>query len=270
MSVDAGGGLPVCRPSSPSDPGRWRPAEDGVDSTGDVRVWSDRFVSRSAVCPGVCAVPQEVVSPAPAESMKVPPAAESGDWSLRSDEGLVAAICRGEEDALAELWRRYGGLLTSQALRVLQSAADADDAVAEVFEEVWARSASYHVERARPVAWLLTLVRRRSIDRLRIRKRHRRIEAWLAAERTRRPLESGAAVDGELQRAEMRDVLVRAMERLPEKQRVTVWMAYYRGCSHREIAQQTGCPVGTVKTRLESALRKMREGLCPRGPRGSP
>lgn len=198
------------------------------------------------------------------------PGPGSSGYSQFSDEALVAAICSGEEEALAELWRRYRGLLASQALRVLQSAADADDAVAEVFEEVWARPATYHAERARPVAWLLTLVRRRSIDRLRVRKRHRRTEAWLAAEGARRPPEGEGTVEGELRRAELRDLLARAMERLPEKQRVTVWMAYYRGWSHREIAQQTGCPVGTVKTRLESALRKMREGFLPRGARESP
>jgi RNA polymerase sigma-70 factor (ECF subfamily) len=191
-----------------------------------------------------------------------------GLWSQTSDEALVEAICRGQAAALEELWRRYGALLASQAQRVLQSAADADDAVAEVFEEVWARPATYHVERARPVAWLLTLVRRRSIDRLRVRKRHRRIEVWLAAERPRLPDADGAGQDGELHRAELRDLLARAMHRLPEKQRLTVWLAYYRGCSHREIARETCCPVGTVKTRLESALRKMREGLSPGGRRG--
>jgi RNA polymerase sigma-70 factor (ECF subfamily) len=184
-------------------------------------------------------------------------------FAQTSDEGLVEAICGGNAAALEELWRRYGALLASQALRVLQSSADADDAVAEVFEEVWARPSSYHVERARPVAWLLTLVRRRSIDRLRVRKRHRRVEVWLAAERARAPSCEGGAQDGEWRRAELRDLLARAMHRLPEKQRLTVWLAYYRGCSHREIARETCCPVGTVKTRLESALRKMRDGLSP-------
>jgi RNA polymerase sigma-70 factor (ECF subfamily) len=163
-------------------------------------------------------------------------------------------------------------MLAVQAQRILQSFADTDDVVAEVFEEVWARSSTYRPERARPAAWLVTLVRRRSIDRLRVRKRHRRLEAWLAAERARGPgggeRSAEAGVAGELHRAELRELLARAMERLPEKQRVAVWMAYYRGCSHREIARQTEAPVGTVKTRLESALRKMRGGL-PRG-RGVP
>jgi RNA polymerase sigma-70 factor (ECF subfamily) len=153
-----------------------------------------------------------------------------------SDEQLVLRVQFGDEEALALLRGRYGGLLQSQALRVLRSREEADDAVSEVFIEVWQRASCYHSERARPVAWLVTLVRRRAIDRLRVQQRQRKIELGLSEKQ---------------------------MYLMPDaEQGQAVWMAYCKGFSQKEISRITKAPVGTVKTRLEIGLRKMRQRLA--------
>jgi RNA polymerase sigma-70 factor (ECF subfamily) len=173
----------------------------------------------------------------------------------------------GEGAALEELWRRYAGLLYTQALRVLHNPSEAEDVVVEVFSEAWKRSSTYHPERARPVAWLVTLVRRRAIDHLRERRSHERAEARLALDGEGGP--QGAA-DGDhseemVRLAELRWLLDQALRRLPQNQRETVCMVYFEGLTQKEIAARTKTPLGTVKTRLELGMRKLRDRIrCTR------
>jgi RNA polymerase sigma-70 factor (ECF subfamily) len=178
-----------------------------------------------------------------------------------SDEQLVLRVQFGDGEALALLRARYCGLLQSQALRLLRSPEEADDVVSEVFIEVWQRASCYHREWARAVAWLITLVRRRAIDRLRVRQRQRKIEAGLSQKQLSCAPDGGSPVEEEMRLGEIRAVLESALSRLPEEQGRAVWMAYYKGFSQKEISKITKAPVGTVKTRLEIGLRKMRQRL---------
>ena len=177
------------------------------------------------------------------------------------DELLIERICSGEQSALGELWRRYMGLLFSQILRVLQNSSEAEDVAVEVFLEVWKRAKSYHPDRAKPAAWLVTLARRRAIDRLRERTSYERARNGLALEcAAARTVCAGG--QGESARLEgLRVVLEQAMNGLPLEQRTTVLKVFFEGLSQREISRRTGVPVGTVKTRLELGLRKLRDRL---------
>jgi RNA polymerase sigma-70 factor (ECF subfamily) len=177
-----------------------------------------------------------------------------------SDESVLERLNAGEQRAMAELWGRYAGLLFSQALRVLHNPAEAEDIVAEVFSEVWRRASGYHPERARPVAWLVTLVRRRAIDRYRERRSLERAEERLALE-CGDGRESADGNGEQVRLAELRLVLDQALRRLPERQRETVCLVYFEGLTQREISKRTRTPIGTVKTRLELGLRKMRERI---------
>jgi RNA polymerase sigma-70 factor (ECF subfamily) len=179
-----------------------------------------------------------------------------------SDEQLVLRVQFGDEEALALLRGRYGGLLQSQALRVGRSREEADDAVSEVFIEVWQRASCYHSERARPVAWLVTLVRRRAIDRLRVQQRQRKIELGLSEKQMYLMSDGGSPVEEEMRLGEIRAALESALNKLPAEQGQAVWMAYCKGFSQKEISKITKAPVGTVKTRLEIGLRKMRQRLA--------
>jgi RNA polymerase sigma-70 factor (ECF subfamily) len=177
-----------------------------------------------------------------------------------SDESVLQRLNAGEQRAMGELWGRYAGLLFSQALRVLHNPAEAEDVVVEVFSEVWRRAGGYHPERARPAAWLVTLVRRRAIDRFRERRSHERAEERLALERGGGRA-SNDGIEEQVRLSELRRLLDAALQRLPERQREAVCMVYFEGLTQREISKRTRTPIGTVKTRLELGLRKMRERI---------
>ena len=189
------------------------------------------------------------------------PRKRAGQGGDDSDEQLVLRVQFGDEEALALLRARYHGLLQSQALRLVRSPEEADDVVSEVFIEVWQRASCYHQEWARAVAWLVTLVRRRAIDRLRVRQRQRKVEVGLSQKQVSCTPDGGSPVEEEMRLGEIRAVLESALNRLPEEQGRAVWMAYYKGFSQKEISKITKAPVGTVKTRLEIGLRKMRQRL---------
>jgi len=192
-----------------------------------------------------------------------------GEETADTDESLLARLRNGDEPALGKLWSRYAALLYTQALGVLHNPTEAEDVVAEVFSEVWRRAAGYHPERARPVAWLVTLVRRRSIDRLRERRSYEKAGERLAVESDGCRLYAnsngednyGDGVEEQVHLSEVRALLEQALEYLPERQRETVCMVYFHGLTQKEIATRTSTPLGTVKTRLELGLRKMRERI---------
>jgi len=186
-----------------------------------------------------------------------------------TDESLLVRLQNGEPEALAQLWSRYAGLLYTQALGVLHNPAEAEDVVVEVFSEVWRRAGGYHPERARPVAWLVTLVRRRSIDKLRERRSYEKAGVRMALE-NEGAWASGRAngeeiysegVEDQVYLSELRTLLEQAMSCLPEQQQETVRLVYFHGLTQKEIAARTNTPLGTVKTRLELGLRKMRERI---------
>ena len=184
---------------------------------------------------------------------------ENGDLEAEDDAALVCRLQGGDSKALAELWNRYAALLYSQAARILNNPAETDDVVAEVFEEVWQRGANYRPERARPVAWLLNLVRRRAIDHLRERQSYQG-----AGERMQQEgglYEGRNLVEEQVRLSDLRGIWESALNRLPDEKRRTVWLAYCEGLSQREISKCTDTPLGTVKSRIEMGLRKMREGL---------
>ena len=185
---------------------------------------------------------------------------KEAETEAESDESVLKRLNNGEQRAMGDLWGRYAGLLFSQALRILHNTTEAEDVVVEVFSEVWRRAGGYHPERARPAAWLVTLVRRRAIDRFRERRSHERAEERLALERGR----AGDASDGTAEQVrivELRRLLEQVLARLPERQREAVCLVYFEGLTQREISKKTRTPIGTVKTRLELGLRKMRERI---------
>lgn len=188
------------------------------------------------------------------------------DSAGESDESILKRLNEGEQGAMEELWDRYAGLLFSQALRVLHNPSEAEDVVVEVFSEVWRRAGRYHPERARPAAWLVTLVRRRAIDRLRERRSHERAEERLAME-PNHGAGCGCGLEEHVRLTELRRVLGQALNRLPERQREAVCMVYFEGLTQREISKKTRTPIGTIKTRLELGLRKMRERIRGARPR---
>jgi RNA polymerase sigma factor (sigma-70 family) len=170
-----------------------------------------------------------------------------------SDEELLEAIADGDEAALGTLYDRFGRIAYGVALRVLRDQALAEDAVQEAFLAIWRSADSYRRERAKPSAWLLTLVHRRAVDLVR-REDRRRAEPLGEA-----PEDVAAAVPEEVQLRERRAAVQSALRSLPEDQRQALELAYYGGYTQSELATHLGVPLGTVKSRMFAGLTRLRE-----------
>jgi RNA polymerase sigma-70 factor (ECF subfamily) len=176
-----------------------------------------------------------------------------------SDEALVALVARADEDALAELYDRFGRAAYGLALRIVRDPALAEDAVQEGFLAVWRSSARFVADRAKASTWILTLIHRRAVDLVR-REQPRRAEPLEAA-----PQAAAADTEDEawlrLRRARVQE----ALRKLPDKQRETLELAYFGGFTQSELADRLGEPLGTIKSRMFAGLATLRELLAEDG-----
>lgn len=178
-----------------------------------------------------------------------------------TDEQLMEQIQQRQSEAIGHLHDRYASTLKALIMRVLHNDAESDDMLQEIFLEIWDRAASYDPHKGKALGWIITLTRRRSIDRLRKREAYGRMEERLLQETQRNPSEHIAHVEDDVAHAEMREHLNRVLETLPPAQREVIEYAFYKGMSQREIAAHTGIPLGTIKTRIELAMKKITEAL---------
>ncbi|MDZ7269476.1 MAG: sigma-70 family RNA polymerase sigma factor [candidate division KSB1 bacterium] len=184
--------------------------------------------------------------------------------SGRSDDELLQAMAGREQWALAELYDRYAGVLYTLALRILGGAAPAQDVVQEAFLTAWRKAELYSQKRGSVRTWLIVLCRNLAIDHYRARMRlaSRHVELEAVGERLIEPGQNPADLALALEDGRL---LQQAMERLPAEQREVIELAYFRGLSQSEIAEQTQTPLGTVKTRTRQAMFKLREALQQAG-----
>ena len=174
-----------------------------------------------------------------------------------SDVALLQAIARGDEASLARLYDQYRVILFGLLVRILNSREEAEDVLQEVFLQVWRRAGDYDEQRGKPFTWLVTLTRSRAIDRLRVLSARQRLASAAAQDQ---PAEASDALK-ETVRSEQKDIVRQALAELPEEQRRTLLLAYFEGLTQTEIAAKLNAPLGTVKTRMRSAMTKLRETL---------
>jgi RNA polymerase sigma factor (sigma-70 family) len=178
------------------------------------------------------------------------------DLTYLSDEALVALVARSSEEALAEMYDRFGRVAYGLALRIVRDRALAEDAVQDGFLAVWRSAPRFVPERARASTWILTLVHRRAVDLVR-RQERRRLEPLAEG------FESGAGDSTEeaAWRGFERDRIQEALRRLPDQQREAIELAYYGGFTQSELAERLGEPLGTIKSRMFNGLGRLRELL---------
>ena len=187
------------------------------------------------------------------------PAVEQG---AISDEALMEAIAHGNAAALSTLYDRYASILKALTIRVVHDEAEADDLLQEVFMQVWQQARNYSSDKGKPLGWIVTLTRRRAIDRLRKRQAYCRAKDRFEVTTDRQP-ESWVhnRIEDDIHLEDMRAFLKAKIESLPPFQREAIEMAFFKGMSQREIALATETPLGTIKTRLELGLRKLSESV---------
>jgi RNA polymerase sigma-70 factor (ECF subfamily) len=178
-----------------------------------------------------------------------------------TDHALVEAIARGSTDALADLYDRHAAIVFGVARRIVSRAEDAEEVVQDVFAQIWKQAARYSDGRGTVAGWMVMLARTRAIDRLRAR-RARPDEDRGEAEGAAMSLKSAGA-DPEMVALSGEQVqrVAGALATLPESQRSLLDLAYFEGLSQSEIAARTGTPLGTVKTRMRSAMGILRQKL---------
>lgn len=188
---------------------------------------------------------------------------ESGYVDLE-DAALLVLIAGGDEQALAALYDRHGARAFSLALRILGDPEAAEEVVLDVFWSVWQHAGTFTPERGRFTTWLYAMIRNRAIDQLR-RRRARPLQAPEIEPESREAAAADPAVETLAEREELAQAIREAMATLPESQRRVLELAYFHGWTHREIAEYLGEPLGTVKSRLRLALRKIHDWLTERG-----
>jgi RNA polymerase sigma-70 factor, ECF subfamily len=177
-----------------------------------------------------------------------------------SDEAVVALVARSDEDALGELYDRFGRVAYGLALRVLRDEKLAEDAVQEAFLTAWRNADRFMPERAKASTWLLTFVHRRAVDLVRREDRRRAERLPDGHSAAQESAEDNAWLRFERERVQA------ALKQLPDQQREALELAYYGGFTQSELAERLGQPVGTIKSRMFAGLARLRELLAEPGP----
>jgi RNA polymerase sigma-70 factor (ECF subfamily) len=163
---------------------------------------------------------------------------------------LVARIRAGDQQAMSELYDRYGKVVYAVSLRVLQDAAAAEDVLQDVFLQLWRNPDAFDASRGSLAAWLAVIARHRSIDRLRKRRPEVDIEDCVIA--------GGPDLRDETERALVIEKVRVVLAEMNPEQRKVLELAFFQGLTHTEIAEKTGEPLGTIKTRIRSGLQLLR------------
>ena len=173
----------------------------------------------------------------------------------QNQEPLLPAIAAGEGPAVNRFLERYKGLVWWLA-RQLASESEAEDAVQEIFVELWSNADRYDPAKSSESAFVSMVARRRLIDRRR-RSGRRPAEASLESLDYEMSDRGSAAIEASAEASLARE----AIEQLEEKERKVLALSVFLGLSHSEIAGQTGLPLGTVKTYVRRGLSRVRETL---------
>ena len=185
-------------------------------------------------------------------------------YNQAEDRSLIDGISRRDLDSLDALYSRYGGPVYAIALRMLRDPGASEEVTQDTFFNVWRRANSYRSDRGSVTGWLFSIAHHRAIDELRKRSReYGKLQYGLDLDN--RPSESRSDDPAECAALQFAgNCITEALTTLRPEQREVVVLAYFSGLTHSEISQRLGTPLGTVKTRMRLAMKKLREALAPR------
>ena len=173
---------------------------------------------------------------------------------------LVRRIAGGDQLALHALYQRSHRLVFTSALRITASRETADEVTVDVFYDVWRRAGGYDPENGTVLGWIMNQARSRALDRLRFEQRRKRTDPG----RNDAHDEPSASVDA-VESKQQSEMLLRAVGNLSAGERQAIEAAYFSELTHAEVAMRLNEPLGTVKTRIRSALQKLRQALAGEG-----
>jgi len=165
----------------------------------------------------------------------------------------------GDEAALSTLYDRYSTMLFGMLMRILRDQQAAEEVLQDMFLQLWRNAAQFDAKRGSLPAWLMVIGRNRAISRLRGRRDREVLEEEEGDYAN--TFASGQNIEDEAVRAELARNISAALEQLPAEQKQAVELAYFEGMTQSEIANRTGTPLGTVKTRVRTAMQTLRQIL---------
>jgi RNA polymerase sigma-70 factor (ECF subfamily) len=171
---------------------------------------------------------------------------------------LLKKIGEGDRESFAEFYEKFGGVIYSTALRVLNDHRDAEDVAQEVFVMIWEKAKMYDPARGKPLTWAVTMTRNKAIDKLRSLQRRFRLRDELEEEAKADDFTTDRAPIDDVETTERGEILRSAVLKLSKEQREVIEMAYFSGLTQNEIAERLHEPLGTVKARIRRGMLKLR------------
>lgn len=163
------------------------------------------------------------------------------------DGDLLGRIAQGDLDSFQAFYSRYAGRVLAYARRVSRNQGEVEDVVQEVFVAVWRRAASYRPDRGDPAGWLYTITRNKLVDH------------WRRLGSPGEPADlDGLCFDERAEGGDLRLTMRQALARVAPEQRRAIEMAYFGGLTYEEAAERLALPVGTLKSRIRSGLKRLR------------
>ena len=175
------------------------------------------------------------------------------------DSALIAKMMSGDESALSTLYDRYAPMLFGMLMRVLNDRQAAEEVLQDLFLQLWRNAGQFDANRGSLPAWLMVIGRNRAISRLRGRRDREVLEEEEGD--FAGTFASPQNIEDEAARNQMARTVSSALQQLPPEQRQAVELAYFEGMTQSEIASKTGIPLGTVKTRVRTAMQTLRQTL---------
>ncbi len=176
------------------------------------------------------------------------------DASGVNDWSLLERIQQKDEAALSALYDRYSGLVYSEAKRILRDTGAAEEILQDLFYQVWRTAERFDAARGSLAGWLVVAARNRAISKL-------RKKSGKAEELEENPVFLGPSLESSTTQNLMLDKVRAVLGSLPDGQREAMEFAYFEGMSHSEIAERTGQPLGTIKTRIRSGMEALKKVL---------
>jgi RNA polymerase sigma-70 factor, ECF subfamily len=171
---------------------------------------------------------------------------------------LLVRTGESEQAAFVALYDATAPRVHGMVLRVLRDRAQSEEVVQEVYLQVWREAPAYDPTRGSALSWLLTLAHRRAVDRVRSETAQSRREVVYEARHATRPHDSTSDLVERRWEAEM---VHEALDRLGDRQREALELAYFEGLTHREVSERLNLPLGTAKTRIRDGLRTLRRQM---------
>lgn len=175
-----------------------------------------------------------------------------------TDIELIQKIKNRDRQAFDLFYERYAQIIFSLCVRILRDTGEAEDVLQEIFVQIWKEAERFDAARASVKTWLFTIARSRSLDRYRSRKTAQQRFEDSAAE----DLHQISSNEDLQSTSVLQQYVGNALQQLTKEQRVVLKLCYYRGLTQEEIAAMLGEPLGTIKSRIRSALMKLRSGFA--------